>query len=326
MNKLIILFFLTFSFIFENKAQINLHTEDLPRFYQAFDSVMTTTDSVKKINFIKTLYENKASAGLKKFMEIRWANTQEWYNLMKNEKAKLIEKRPFILSVLKQEPIIKEKIERFKKLYPKFRDGDIYFCVGKNNSGGTIYNNTVYIGAEVAAYDKPDWAVNLVLHEFTHTQQWTQKNIVEFEKDTAFVKKYEETHANLLGKCLEEGMADFIADLVFHNPDSSPKNHTNFGLKNELQIWSLFKTEMNKPIDYNDGWIYGQKEVNGEKISDIGYFVGHMICKSFYEKSKNKKQALDYMLNLNLTDENSKTFLEKSGYMKNKIQTKKLSN
>lgn len=314
MNKLFIFLLLLFFTKYENIGQINLHTEDLPRFYQAFDSVLTTTDSLKKINFIKTIYENKASAGLKKFMEIRWANTQEWYNLMKNQKKLLIEKRPYIMSVLAQEPIIKEKIERFKELYPKFRDGDIYFCIGKNNSGGTIYNNTVYIGAEVAAYNKPDWAVNLVLHEFAHTQQWTQRNIETLEKDTTFANKYLKSHVNLLGKCLEEGMADFVADLVYHNPETAPNNHTNFGLKNEKQIWELFKTQMNKPFENKDGWLYAQKEINGEKISDLGYFVGHMICKSYYQKARNKKKALDYMLNLNLTDENSKIFLAKSKY------------
>jgi hypothetical protein len=308
MNKLLILLLLLFSINFENIAQINLHTEDLPRFYQAFDSVMTTSDSLKKIYFIKTLYEDKASAGLKKFMEIRWANTSEWYNLMKNEKAKMIEKRPYILSVLKQEPIIKAKIERFKKLYPKFRDGDIYFCVGKNNSGGTIYNNTVYIGAEVAAYDKPDWAVSLVLHEFTHTQQWIQRNIIALEADTTFANNYEKTHANLLGKCIEEGMADFVAGLV--NDSASPHPQA----KNEKQIWEMFKTQMNKPFNNDDGWLYAQKELNGEKISDLGYFMGNMICKSYYQKAKNKKKALDFMLNLNLTDENSEKFLAKSGY------------
>ena len=40
-------------------AQIKLHTEDLPRFYQAFDSVLTTTDSAKQIAYINEFYVNK---------------------------------------------------------------------------------------------------------------------------------------------------------------------------------------------------------------------------------------------------------------------------
>jgi hypothetical protein len=46
----------------------------------------------------------------------------------------------------------------------------------------------------------------------------------------------------------------------------------------------------------------------------LGYLVSYRICKSFYAKSKNKKQALSYMIGLNLTDENAKTFLDASGY------------
>ena len=36
-------------------AQIKLHIEDLPRFYEAFDSVLSTTDSLKQIEYINKL-------------------------------------------------------------------------------------------------------------------------------------------------------------------------------------------------------------------------------------------------------------------------------
>lgn len=37
-------------------AQINLYTEDLPRFYEAFDSVLTTADTLKQVEYIKKMY------------------------------------------------------------------------------------------------------------------------------------------------------------------------------------------------------------------------------------------------------------------------------
>jgi hypothetical protein len=299
-----------------SNAQIRLHTEDLSRFYVAFDSVLTTKDTIKQENFIQEIYVNRASEGLKKFMELRGGNTIKWRKFINNNTQSLIEKRPYILSVLTQEKVINKKTNRFKKLYPAFRDGDIYFCVGINNSGGTIYDNTVYIGTEVAANSKPDWAVSLVLHEFTHTQQWVQKNIKAVETNENLLKEYEKTHTQLLGKCIEEGMADFVGELA--NGESlaktHPNGHTAFGLKNEELIASLFKKDMFKNFDWKDGWLYSQKEINGEKIGDLGYFMGYQICKSYYEKSKNKKLALEEMLNLNLTDENAKEFVKKSGY------------
>lgn len=309
-------FILVLSFTNFLNAQITLHTEDLPRFFAAFDSVLTTKDSVLQDKIIQEIYVDKASDGLKKFMEIRGGNTVAWRKFINSNTQNLIEKRPYILSVLNQEKVINKKINRFKKLYPAFRDGDIYFCVGINNSGGTIYDNTVYIGTEVAANSKPDWAISLVLHEFTHTQQWVQKNMAKLLTDSTMVQEYEKTHNLLIGKCIEEGMADFVGELA--NGESlaktHPKGHTAFGLKNEALIANLFKKDMFKNFDWNDGWLYSQKDINGEKISDLGYFMGYQICKSYYKNSKDKKKALDEMLNLNLTDENSKDFVKKSRY------------
>lgn len=300
-------------------AQINLHTEDLPRFYQAFDSLLTTTDSLRQIEIIQTLYVDKASAGLKEFMKLRGGNAVEWRKFMLKEKQSLIEKRTWILSVLTQQAIIIKKLKRFKQLYPGFRDGDIYFCVGINNSGGTIYDQTVYIGTEVMASNSDDWAVFIVLHEFAHTQQWIQRNITRLKSDSVSGMEYMRTHTQLLGKCLEEGMADFVAELV--NGESlaktNPSGHTAFGLKNEPAVWNAFKKEMFLPFDNKMGWLYGTtgREINGEKVRDLGYFVGHQICRSYYNNSKNKKQALKEMLELNLTDENAKKFLILSGYL-----------
>jgi hypothetical protein len=299
------------------KAQINLHTEDLPRFYQAFDSVLTTIDSVKQIDFINKLYVDKASNGLREFMELRGGNAIEWRKFILKEKQNLIEKRPWIMSVLKQQPIIEKKINLFKKLYPNFRAGDIYFCVGINNSGGTINDRTVYIGTEVVASKKANWAVSTVLHEFTHTQQWTQRNIIRLKSSDTLVNEYMKTHNQLLGRCIEEGMADFVSELV--NGESlaktNPLGHTAFGLKNEKAIWTEFKKEMFLENDYKLGWLYNKREINGQKVNDLGYFVGYLICKSYYNNSKNKKQALKEMIELDLTDYNSRKFLIQSGYL-----------
>src|SRR5690606_14324641 len=90
-------------------AQINLHTEDLPRFYQAFDSVLTTTDTLKQIEYIKKIYIEPSSKGLKKFMEIRQVNASELRKFIEKEKQSLSHKRPLILSVLSQEKVIKRK-------------------------------------------------------------------------------------------------------------------------------------------------------------------------------------------------------------------------
>lgn len=321
----IITIFLLFNCNSNLFAQINLHTEDLPRFYQAFDSVLTTSDTSKQIEYINKIYIEPSSKGLKKFMELRGGNASEWRKFIELDKQNLILKRPLILSVLNQEKLIKRKINKFKRLYPNFRDGDIFFCVGINNSGGTIYDNTVYIGTEVAATDKKDWSVFLVLHEFVHTQQWTQRNVIKILASESLLQEYENTHTQLLGKCIEEGMADFISELVYGKSLAKvyPSGHIAFGLENEKSIKDIFYNEMFLPFTETNGWLYSEKEINGKKVSDLGYFIGYQICKSYYIKSKNKQLALKTMIELDLTDNNSKEFLINSGYF-NKDEIEKL--
>src|SRR5690606_26411441 len=144
------------------------------------------------------------------------------------------------------------------KLYPDFRDGDIYFCVGKNNSGGTIYDNMVYIGTEVAATDSKNWALSLVLHEFTHTQQWTQRNITRLMANDSLINDYEKSHTLLLGKCIEEGMADFVSELVSgeSSAKANPLGHIALGLKNEKEIKAMFVNDMFLPFEETEGWVY----------------------------------------------------------------------
>ncbi|TKT85996.1 gliding motility protein GldB-related protein [Dyadobacter frigoris] len=297
-------------------SQIRLHTEDLPRFYQALDSVMTTTDTIKQASFVQKLYVDKASKGLVEFMQLRGGNTQEWLKFMTNSRSTLLEKRPYILSAINQESRISKKIKKFKIIYPDFRDGDIYFCVGINNSGGTIRDNTVYIGTEISANQSGDWAVPLVLHEFVHTQQWTQRNIKELIKDEQAAKVYMDSHKSLLGQCLGEGMADFVSELVLGQrlAERFPDGHTAFGEKYERDVWKAFQKDMYQDMGNTQGWLYAEKEISGKSCRDLGYYVGYKICKSYYDQARDKKQALAYMIGVNLTDENSKEFLLFSRY------------
>ena len=60
-------------------------------------------------------------------------------------------------------------------------------------------------------------------------------------------------------------------------------------------------------------WLYnGNDAPNGN--ADLGYFIGYEICKSYYNNSKNKKQALKEIIELEYTKENVIKFLEKSKY------------
>ena len=135
-------------------------------------------------------------------------------------------------------------------------------------------------------------------------------------KDEQAAQAYMSSHKSLLSQCLVEGMADFVSELVLGQrlADRFPDGHIAFGEKYEAEIWQEFQKDMYRDIGSSKGWLYAEKEIAGKSCRDLGYFVGYKICKRFYDKAKDKKQALAQMIELNLSDENAKEFLLQSHY------------
>jgi hypothetical protein len=282
------------------QAQIEVITSDINNFWTAFDSVQTTNDTAKQKEFIQKLYLDKATFGLKYAIEFQPATALSWLEMIKDDKAKLLRIRPFTLSVLSQKAMIDAKLERFKALYPDFKKGNIYIIIGTGMFGGRVSEENVIIGAEVKANDKADWAVPIVLHEFVHTQQ-TPADV------------------SLLANTIMEGMADFIAELVYQKDFAEvyPNDYIDFGNKNEKAVWTEFKKYMGSSEKYKFfDWVYGTKGrvINGKRMNDLGYFLGYKICKAYYAQAADKTKALKEMIEMDL----NKAFLLKSGYVSKK--------
>ncbi|UFH57694.1 hypothetical protein [Spirosoma sp. KNUC1025] len=300
------------------QAQVNIYTADLRNFYMALDSIQTTLDSVKQQRFLQTYYFDQASPGLKKFIELdidrnnQPLNAKTLLQHITQHKELYTRKRTWITATIeRQKEIIETKIKAYKKLYPEFRDGDIVFVIGREVIGGKPNGKDLLIGAEVLASENKEWAVPIVLHEYTHTQQWLFRNI-----QTIFSKTPVRL-TQILANAIWEGNADFMAEKVYGTPLERfyPHHYNSFGYQHEALIWGRFKEEMFSPLTDNKQWFYADKEFNGEKVRDIGYFIGHQICQVYYRKAKDKKKAIADMINLQLdSDEAAFGFLVDSGY------------
>lgn len=289
------------------QAQYTVHIEDVIHFWEAYDSVQTTTDKAQQIAVIQRLYVDRGSEGLKEFMVLRGGTAEKWQEMIANDKERLAKIRPYTVSVLNQKKILDEKLAYFKQLYPDFKQGDVFFTMGIGNSGGTTEGSHVLIGCEVAANEKPDWAIALVLHEFVHTQQ-------------KMLKSY-----HVLGQTIMEGMADFVSELVNGKKlvDISPNGHTAFGYRSEKEVWERFKEIMFSTAENYYGWLYGAPGVTIQDVNkvDLGYYMGYRFCKSYYEKAADKTKALKEIIELDLNkDENeaARQFVLASGYVPKK--------
>lgn len=290
-----------------------ISTTDIDNFWVAYDSLQKTNDKTLQIKIVQELYLDKASIGLKDFMIAeKHSAKRHLENILKYPKF-WSSVRPKTLEINSHKKEIEKIMLRFKKLYSNFKQPDVYFAIGCLNSGGTTTKNKILIGSEIACSNKTtdaselgNWlngvfkdqtnVINLFAHELGHTQQ---KN-GDSEDDG---------NSNLLGYCIGEGSCDFISELLLKKPVNAP--YMTYGKANEKELWVLFEKEMLGQETKN--WLYnGNEAPNGN--ADLGYFMGYMICKSYYDNSKNKKQSLKEIIEIDYTRENVIKFLEKSKY------------
>jgi hypothetical protein len=313
MNKLIPLLLFSFTLAFELPAQDaqKVLTSDIDNFWIAYDSIQTTTDSLKQLNFIQTLYIDKGTKGLKAFMVLRNYNAKLWVALIHKYPKFWNSIRPNTLTVKSYAAEIEKSIVRFKELYPDLKEAKMYFTVGGLRSGGTTMNDMVLIGSEIATGNastdvseftnnwlagvfknqQADNLVNLNIHEYVHTQQKSGDP------------------KTLLGQAIKEGACDFIMELVIGKQIQN--NYIVYGREHESTLKEDFKVEM-LSANYSN-WLYNGS--TAKTVGDLGYFMGYSICKAYYNNAPDKKRAIKEIIELNYSDSTAvEGFLKRSNY------------
>lgn len=314
MNRRFLIFLIFFSnfAIAQTKNFKNyIETSDITRFWTAFDAAKTENDFKNKIHIFEEIYVYKASKGLQDFIKSRDFTTEKWiksFTDYPNFWNSIRTKTENIQTDFKK---VEKIYKKFKRIYPEFKPPKIYYTIGILKGGGTVINGNLIIGSELASSDKfVDYSelplnyqermkinsgiIFLTTHELVHTQQ----NLNNFAK------------SNLLGNCLKEGSADFLAELLLNKKVEAP--YIDFGMKNQCEIWEEFKKEM---YGHNfENWLSNTATIK-DKPADLGYFIGYIIAKNYYNKALNKKQAIKEILTLDYADENAtKNFLTKAKY------------
>ncbi|OKS84789.1 hypothetical protein [Mucilaginibacter polytrichastri] len=288
-------------------------TTDIDNFWTAYDSIRTTNDSLKQLYYIQKLYVNRGTPGLKAFMEAK-DYTPGSYVFAIRRYPKFwasVRNNTYKAKILTSE--FDPAIKTLNSIYPELKPAVIYFTIGALNSAGTSGNGMVLIGAELATGDSTvdvselppalksglgpyfrsdpfQHIVPLNIHEYVHTQQHSEAY-------------------NLLAQCIYEGTCDFITELV--TLKTLPLPYMSYGPEHQPELKAQFATEMF--LNTYRNWLYNG--TNNGKVGDLGYFMGYTICRSYYNHSKNKKQAIKDMIELNYADTTAvENFLVNSRY------------
>jgi len=266
------------------------HTEDIDNFWKVYDNSYPKHPA----QMLKREYLDKGSAGLKGFFRYRIENGRKLSKTIRQNRKYYEGIRQASLSIGSERDHIYTSFLKLKEVYPSAVFPNVYFVIGRNNSGGTSFKNGLIIGAEKfgnpTANFKPgvdiQYLDEIVVHELIHFQQ-------NYPLDQS-----------LLAQCIKEGAADFLCELLTGTLLNGEMYR--YGEENKSILWKEF-LERNDQTSWKN-WLYYQKDKS--RPSDLGYWVGYKICKSYYDKMEDKNRAIHDILNI--TDFND--FLNKSGY------------
>jgi hypothetical protein len=297
---LIIIGFCIATISYAQQRNQKIISSDIEHFWKAYDRIISTTDTLKQIEYLRTFYLNKASDGLKSMIEVRNYTEKEYLQWICSYPDFWKSIRHNTLNVSDNYPAILIDLQKVKDIYPSYHPTELYFVMGAFRSGGTTQANRILIGAELSLADKntniesfPSWRKSfyqnqnpknelalLCAHEFVHTQQ---KELVE----------------NLLSMSLYEGVAEFVSCKATGKISSTPA--VEYGKANEKLVVNKFVQDLF--LNSNEfNWLYGENR-NELKIRDLGYYIGYEISERYYNLSKDKSLAIKELIELDYTNE-----------------------
>ncbi|WP_200863976.1 hypothetical protein [Asticcacaulis sp. AC466] len=130
------------------------------------------------------------------------------------------------------------------------------------------------------------------IHEYVHTQQ-------------------QDSSDRLAARVAYEGVAEFVAERVTgHRP---PLQLYTYGPAHSDTVREQFKADMAK-TDWTD-WLYNSDH-NVFGVPDMGYFAGYEIAKGFYDRARDKREAIRTLIQLPYGDDTAvHDYIVKSGYL-----------
>jgi hypothetical protein len=276
---------------------------DVNNFWDAYDRVQKNPTQAKKI--YKEFYLDKGTIALE-FYYIHKIKSIDNFVDIQEKRHKYY--KSIRANTLKATQLKKRYVQSFtalKSIYSEAIFPPIYFVVGRLNSAGTASGDGLIIGIDQAcmgsSVDKTElntWEKNNIssLEDLPHT---VAHELIHFQQ------KAMASDTSLLKAAIEEGMADFIGELI--SGKSANERLLLFAKGKEKKIWEDFKKEMYLNRAHN--WIANSDQETEDKPADLGYWVGYQICRAYYARAEDKKQAINDMLHI----VDYKSFLEASG-------------
>ncbi|MEO1411918.1 MAG: hypothetical protein AAFW73_18660 [Bacteroidota bacterium] len=292
-------------------------TQDVTNFWRAYDQINTTSDTLLQAQYLQEHFLEPASPGLLALMEARRYTPAEYLDAIRRYPKFWNSLRANTEDIARHYPDIEQSIAQLRAHYPDLRPVPIYFLMGIFRTNGTILDQQILIGSEMALSSKAVDTQELPEHPRTFNDL---HNPIE---DLALLCTHEYVHTqqhdfvdHLLAYCVYEGIAEFVATLA--TGKASYLSAIAFGEAHYERVRDQFERDLY--LTYRTyQWLWSTNTIFGER--DLGYAVGYGMAQRYYEAAADKQAAIKTMIELDYADEAALlAFVDATGYLSRPIQ------
>ncbi len=285
----------------ENEQNALVITEDIERFWTAYDAIRAEPDEHRHLDLLNALYIDRGTPGLHAMNRARSYRSVEYLEAIRNYPEYLDAVRHNTLMADTYQEEIRDALLDLQSIYPAARDVPIYFVIGAFRSGGTANDGKLLIGAELAmaSNDAPthefgermahlppyiasgpiDNLIDLNLHEYIHTQQRSTSG------------------SDLLSQALFEGVAEYLSTEAIGR--TSRQGSITYGQQNREDVFIAFEADIDSAGW--EQWIWNSTD-NPFGTRDLGYFVGYVVAKAYVDAATDKQAAIAHLIELDYQD------------------------
>ena len=267
---------------------------DLEHFVEAYNELATNRDTLQ---VLQTMYFDRGSEGLKEFIRRHQLSPELIRDAMSAKPERYALLPNFLATIPAVEQAYQKLMQDYSSVLPNAMYPPTYLLVGANRGIGQASLVGQLITVTRAA-DNLEKLRKIMTHELSHFQQAMAMG----------GQKYGELYTasnNMLGICLREGGAEFVTSLVLN--DITQTAALDYIKKNESNLKKKFLEDLE--AQNKDFWLWASIDQN-EYPTLLGYAMGYMITKKYYERETDKTAALQNILRM----EDAKAFLQSSGY------------
>ena len=189
-------------------------------------------------------------------------------------------------------------MRRFKSYYPQAVFPKVYIVPGILNTGGTTTEMGMFVGGDMYGRSEKmptkgltDWQNGAIMN-FEDLPSLTIHELMHFQQSYSDEDRSETVLMGIIG----EGVCDFLVELC---SGKTLENDNLRYLSNPENREFVFE-ELRGDLFSNDNskWLYNGGSIE-DRPHDLGYTLGYLITKSYYNNQPDKKKAIYELLNTN---------------------------